>query len=74
MENYRSTSGKQSGVTAYEIGTDFIKVQFIKGSIYEYTYSRDGKNNVEIMKAKARAQNGLATFISQNRIKGRLIS
>ena len=37
MTTYKSTSGKQSGVTAYEIGSDYIIVWFYSKQ-YKYTY------------------------------------
>lgn len=38
MTNYSSTSGKKPGVLAYEIGDDYIIVQFPEGQ-YKYSYS-----------------------------------
>jgi len=38
MERYQNIGGN-SGVSAYAIGSDFIKVQFKDGSIYLYDYS-----------------------------------
>jgi len=42
MKEYNSTGGKTSGVTAYEIGEDFISVQFRGGTIYKYSNSSCG--------------------------------
>ena len=64
MEPYKNLSG-DSGVEAYELGTDFIRVQFRSGGLYLYTYETAGKENVETMKEHATAGRGLATFISQ---------
>lgn len=64
MTPYSSTSGKQSGVIAYEIGTDHIIVQF-KGGNYKYSYRSCGKDATETMKKHALASNGLSTFIAQ---------
>lgn len=66
MENYRSRSGKPSGVTGYEIGLDFIIVRFTSGDIYKYS-ERSCGNAVGEMAALAVDQLGLSTFIAQNR-------
>lgn len=67
METYKNLGGK-SGVAAYEIGTDHIKVQF-KNTPKTYTYSTRQISRVKIeqMKALAMAGSGLGTFINQNR-------
>jgi hypothetical protein len=64
MEAYQNKSGI-SGVVAYEIGSDFIKVKFQrKNCVYVYTYQRPGTIHVEAMKKKAIDGIGLATYIS----------
>ncbi|HET6256288.1 MAG TPA: hypothetical protein VFE32_19585 [Puia sp.] len=63
MERYRNFSGK-SGVIAFEIGTDNIKVQFLDGSVYLYDYSSPGIEAVRTMKTLAKKGSGLSTFIS----------
>lgn len=67
MTPYSSTSGKRSGVAAYEIGDDFIIVRFHKTGEYKYSYSSCGRPSVEQMKALALASNGLSTFIAQHK-------
>lgn len=37
MERYKNL-GRDSGVSAYEIGDDSITVQFSTGEVYLYTY------------------------------------
>ncbi len=64
MERYKNLGG-DSGVAAYEIGTDFIKVQFKTGSIYLYTYSSAGSSNIETMKELAINGEGLNSFIGR---------
>ena len=64
MERYRNLAGS-SGVVAYEIGPDFIRVQFIGGEIYLYTYESTGAYAVEQMKTLAGQGKGLSTFISR---------
>lgn len=57
-------SGK-SGVVAYEIGSDFIRVQFKDGSVYLYIYENPGKFDVEKMKELARQGSGLNSYINK---------
>lgn len=64
MKPYKNLSGN-SGVAAYEIGEDYIKVKFRDGDVYLYNYSVTGKFNVERMKKLAEEGKGLSTFISR---------
>lgn len=66
MVPYKSKSRKPAGVTAFEIRTDAILVEF-HDHTYLYTYKSAGKNNIEKMKKYALAQKGLSTFISQHK-------
>lgn len=52
MQPYRNLAG-DSGVVAYETGADFIRVRFIGGDTYLYTYRSAGARNVEQMKLLA---------------------
>ncbi|HEY9629439.1 MAG TPA: hypothetical protein V6C84_19230 [Coleofasciculaceae cyanobacterium] len=63
MERYRNIDG-DSGVNAYEIGADFIRIQFSTGATYLYTYSSAGLANIEQMKILAQKGNGLNSFIN----------
>ncbi len=65
MEKYANLSGN-SGIVAYEIGDDFIRVKFCDGHVYVYTYASAGKTNVEQMKRLAREGRGLNAFINRN--------
>jgi hypothetical protein len=65
MKRYGNLSGN-SGVTAYEIGGDFIEVRFVDGAVYVYTYASAGRRHVEAMKRLARAGAGLSTYISRH--------
>jgi len=65
MESYKNLGG-DSNVIAYEIGTDYIKVQFGDGSIYLYTYESAGQSNIERMKSLAIEGEGLNSFIMKN--------
>ena len=63
MERYRNIDG-DSGVSAYEIGVDFIRVQFGTGATYLHTYSSAGSANIEQMKILAKKGDGLNSFIN----------
>lgn len=65
MERYRNLGGN-SGVAAFETGSDYIRVQFSDGSIYLYTCASAGANNIEQMKRLAVAGDGLNAFINKN--------
>ena len=54
MERYRNIDG-DSGVAAYEIGPDFIRVQFDTGATYLYTYASAGAAHIERHEMAARA-------------------
>lgn len=64
MELYRNTGG-DSGVVAYEIGTDSIAVKFSDGAVYLYDYTHTGATDVEHMKQLALCGSGLNSFISR---------
>jgi hypothetical protein len=59
-------AGAASGVTDYEIGTDYVLVRFRDGRTYRYSHARAGVHHVERMKELASAGRGLATYISQH--------
>lgn len=63
MQAYKNTA-RNSGVTAFENGPDFIRVRFRGGITYLYTYQSAGKSKVEKMKKLALAGRGLSTYIS----------
>jgi hypothetical protein len=66
MKPYRNLSGT-SGVTAYEVGPDFIRVRFRETPdvVYLYDYESPGAAHVERMKALAEEGRGLSGYISQ---------
>jgi hypothetical protein len=67
MESYKNLGGN-SGVAAYEIGSEYINVQFKHGTkIYTYSTRHITSSKIEQMKALAIAGQGLGTFINQNR-------
>lgn len=65
MEQYKNLGGN-SGVHAYEVGNDFVKIQFRTGAVYLYTYQSAGSNNIEEMKKLAPTGAGLNSFIMLN--------
>jgi hypothetical protein len=65
METYRNLGG-DSGISGYEIGEDYIIVQFSSGQ-YKYTYSTAGSDFIETMKKLAQQGEGLNEFISKNK-------
>lgn len=65
MERYQNLEG-DSGVTSYESGADYIKVQFRNGVTYVYDHVKPGAEHVEHMKELARAGRGLSTYISRH--------
>jgi len=65
MDKYKST-GRDTGVVAFEIGDDYIKVKFKDGSIYLYTTKSTGAAAIYNMKVLAKKGAGLTTYINQN--------
>lgn len=65
MEKYKNI-GHDSGVLAYEIGDDAIKIEFRDRALYLYNYGSAGRQNIEKMKELAIAGKGLNSFINKN--------
>lgn len=65
LVRYADLSGA-SGVVAYAILADSIRVRFAGGKTYEYTNQRPGADHVARMKQLALAGRGLGTYISQH--------
>lgn len=63
MERYKNRSGR-SGISAYEIGSDYIRVRFSSGDTYQYSYRKAGQSHVETMKALASVGSGLNSYIN----------
>ncbi len=63
MEPYRNITGN-SGVKTFEIGPDYITIEFSDGAVYRYTYASAGPENVERIKGLATAGQGLDEFLS----------
>lgn len=64
MIKYTSTSGKKSGVTAYEFGGDYITVAF-GSEVYTYTSSLNSQQTIDDMIALALGSQGLSTYIAK---------
>jgi len=65
MQSYKNLGG-DSGVSAYEIGNDYIKVEFQGGALYLYNYNSAGSQHIETMKQLANAGEGLNSYINRN--------
>ena len=65
MEPYANLGG-DSGVAAFESGTDFIRVQFTTGAVYVYSYESCGQQHCETMKSLATNGHGLNSYIKRN--------
>lgn len=64
MERYRNLGG-DSGVAAYEIAANSIKVQFNDGAVYLYTSQSTGAANLAELQRLAAAGRGLNSFIGR---------
>ena len=66
MTPYSNLSG-DSGVVAYDIGDDFIKIQFRHSrKVYVYDSAKPGWSRVQQMQRLATAGRGLSSYISQH--------
>jgi hypothetical protein len=55
-----------SGIVAYEIGSNSMKIRFINGEVYLYDEQNTGRANIEEMKKLAKVGRGLSTFIAKH--------
>lgn len=65
MDRYLNLKN-DSSVIAYQIGSDYIDVQFKNYRIYRYSYASAGVGKVERMKELAVQGYGLGSFIQCN--------
>ena len=65
MERYKNLNGN-SGVLAFEIGTDSIAVEFSNGAVYLYTYASASSYHIEQMKRLAKEGAGLCAYIGKH--------
>ena len=63
MKPYKNLNGN-SGVTAYEIGADYVAIRFKADVTYWYTFASTGERHVVQMKKLAEAGRGLAGYIA----------
>jgi hypothetical protein len=66
MENYNSGNVNGTGITSFEIGTDYITLMFRYRYKYKYTYNSCGVDHVENMKKLAKQQSGLNTYKNEH--------
>ena len=57
MKRYGNLHGN-SGIAAYEEGSDFIRIRFTSGSVYLYTYDSADEEDIEEMKELAKEGRG----------------
>lgn len=65
MKRY-SDIDRDSGVVAYEPGSDFIRVKFSDDAIYLYTNLSAGSHHISQMKKLATRGDGLNAYINDN--------
>lgn len=63
MQRYKNLGG-DSNVKAYEIGDDYIIVEFGGGRHYMYDYQTTGEKAVEVMKELALSGRGLGGMLA----------
>lgn len=69
MQRYFNLGGN-SGIKAYELLPDGIRIQFTDGSIYLYNHKSNGRRAIETMKSLAQKGIGLTTYINQ-KVRGK---
>lgn len=72
METYANNNGNSS-VAAYQLGNDFILVEFLANKYsntmyYRYTYASAGQGPIEEMKRLAVYGSGLSSYINTNKV------
>ena len=64
MKPYKNLNGN-SGIKAYALLPDGIKIEFADGSIYLYNITSNGERAIDVMKGLAKKGIGLTTYINQ---------
>ena len=64
MKVYTNLNGN-SGITNYQIGNDYIDIEFGDSGVYRYTEQSVGSDNLAIMKSLATSGSGLNAFINK---------
>ena len=65
MQKYAGQT-RRGGVVAFEVGPDWIDVQFTSGWVYRFSHQRPGPLRVDHMKSLAMSGQWLSTFISRH--------
>jgi hypothetical protein len=65
MHKY-DNANRDTGVVAYDLGTEDITIQFRDGTIYLYSYTSAGRAAIDQMKILAKKGAGLTTYINQH--------
>ena len=65
MKEYKNLSG-ESGILAYEIGNDFIRIKFQDEEVYLYNVASTGEDHISKMQELAKKGRGLNTYINQH--------
>lgn len=63
MQSYQNAGN--SGVQLFEVGSDFIILEYGDSTRYLYNYIRPGKHHVQSMIKLAENGSGLATYINK---------
>lgn len=69
MQTYRDWDN-DSGILAYEIGGDYIVIQFRTGryTSYKYTYGSAGSHHISEMIRLAQHGDGLNEYVVENKV------
>lgn len=65
MQPYKDLSGT-SGIVQYEIGDNYIDLEFRGGKVYRYDDAKPGAEHVLKMKELAASGADLATYVNQH--------
>jgi hypothetical protein len=65
VEMERYGDDRDTGVTAYEVGGDFIRLRFRDGKQYLYDDVHPGPQHIAQMKVLAKSGRGLTTYVNQ---------
>lgn len=66
MTRYSNNNGKPSDILSYDLGNDYIIIEFKDNTKNKYSFNSAGLNAVETMKQLARVQHGLDAYIAEN--------
>ncbi len=69
MKRYNTSSGKVSNIVSYDLGNDYVIVEFNDGVRHKFSYRTATAAHVEKMKILAKNNNGLTTYIETHQPK-----